>query len=499
MLRSEAGNWVRVLTSRLPVTVINPAVQTLPSLQNIHVLVIGDVMLDRYWQGDAERVSQEAPVPVVDVKQVVDQPGGAANVALNVVSLGARCTLVGAVGADEAGEALRRTLAAAGVECRFVEVPDWPTIVKLRIVSQRQQLLRTDFERPLPASVSGDIERVAAEVAPTASGIILEDYDKGTLDQPAPLIRLGSNAGVPVVVDPKFKPFASYAGASLLKPNVHEFRNGVGGYSDADDLATKAQLLASEHDIGAIAITHGDEGITVVAADGERQHLPAHQVEVFDPTGAGDTTAAALGVCMSVGMTAFSSAAVANLAASLVVAKAGTAAVTGPELNQALARTTRTQRGVMDRVQLGAEVAAARVRGERIVFTNGCFDILHAGHVAYLEEARALGERLVVAVNDDASVARLKGEGRPVNRLDRRMAVLSGLSAVDWVVGFHEDTPEPLLEQLQPDVLVKGGDYGDDEVVGADIVRGYGGGVTVLSLVEDCSTTAIVEQIRQDG
>jgi D-beta-D-heptose 7-phosphate kinase/D-beta-D-heptose 1-phosphate adenosyltransferase len=245
-----------------------------------------------------------------------------------------------------------------------------------------------------------------------------------------------------------------------------------------------------------VVVTRGAAGMTAVTADGEHQHIPALPADVYDVTGAGDTAAAALAVTTSLGWDAIRGAQVANVASGLVVAKAGTAAVTGPELALALARRHRVDRGALRRAQLVDAVAEARAAGERIVFTNGCFDILHAGHVAYLEEARALGDRLVVAVNDDASVARLKGAGRPVNALERRLRVLAGLASVDWVVGFSEDTPEALLELLKPDVLVKGGDYRPSEVVGADRVIANGGEVRVLGLVEDCSTTAIVDQIR---
>lgn len=470
----------------------------LPSLQDVHIVVVGDLMLDRYWFGEATRVSQEAPVPVVDVDHIEDRPGGAANVALNVVSMGARCTLIGAVGDDEAGRSLEETLTAAGVVCDFLILPDWPTVLKLRVLSQKQQLLRTDFESSLlPAQVAGLPDRLARALD-GASAVIIQDYDKGTLAEPEVLLRLAEDAGVPVVVDPKFKPFARYAGASILKPNRLEFERAAGPWTDDDELLGKAQALASTHRIEALVITRGGEGNTVVSADGGHLHVPALPVDVFDETGAGDTSAAALGITRALGWPAADCARIANLASGLVVGKSGTSVVTGPELAAALAAHARADGGVMSQAQLRDSVSLARAAGEKVVFTNGCFDILHAGHVAYLEEARALGDRLIVAVNDDASVTRLKGVGRPVNPLEQRLRVLAGLSAVDWVVGFSEDTPEKLLEQLAPDVLVKGGDYGVDEVVGAEIVRAGGGQVRVLSLVDDCSTTAIVDRIQKN-
>jgi D-beta-D-heptose 7-phosphate kinase/D-beta-D-heptose 1-phosphate adenosyltransferase len=471
----------------------------LPSLQGVHVVVVGDVMLDRYWVGDARRVSQEAPVPVVDVQYTDDRAGGAANVALNVASLGARCTLIGPVGNDDIARTLGELLGAAGVTCEFVTVADWPTTVKLRVVSRNQQLLRTDFERPLPADVQAEIRTRFEDRIDDATVVVLQDYDKGALATPAELIRLARARTVPVVVDPKHKPFAAYAGADLIKPNAHEFADAVGAWTDDDDLVRRAVAACTEFAFGAIVVTRGSRGMTVVERDGKHQHVPALPVDVYDVTGAGDTAAAALAVTRSLGWDARACTQVANVASGIVVGKSGTAAVTGPELARALGASARVDRGLLDREQLRDAVEQARAAGERIVFTNGCFDILHAGHVAYLEEARALGDRLVVAVNDDASVRRLKGPGRPVNTLERRLRVLSALACVDWVTGFAEDTPEALLELLRPDLLVKGGDYGPDQVVGADIVREHGGVVRVLGLVEDLSTTAIVAQIRDDA
>jgi D-beta-D-heptose 7-phosphate kinase/D-beta-D-heptose 1-phosphate adenosyltransferase len=473
----------------------------LPSLQAVHVLVVGDLMLDRYWSGPAHRVSQEAPVPVVHVDKIEQHPGGAANVALNIASLGARCTLVGVVGDDDPARALIETLSAAGVVCDFVTAQDWATIVKLRVVSQNQQLLRTDFEQPLPDGVAcarAIADKVKANLG-DATTMVLQDYDKGVLDDPESLIALAAAAGVPVVVDPKHKPLRRYAGVDLLKPNVQELQAAVGAWVDDDELVAKAIALCAEHEMDAVVVTRGGDGMTAVARDGTHQHIPALPVDVYDVTGAGDTVAAGLAITRSLGWSAPACAQLANVAAGIVVGKSGTAAVTGPELAMALAKLDRIDRGSLNRNQLLDAVTQARAAGERIVFTNGCFDILHAGHVAYLEEARARGERLVVAVNDDASVERLKGAGRPVNPLQRRLKVLAALAVVDWVVGFAEDTPEALLELLRPDVLVKGGDYEDAEVVGADLVTGYGGRVEVLSLVEDCSTTAIVEHIRKEA
>ena len=452
-------------------------------------------MLDRYWHGATRRVSPEAPVPVVDVERTEDCPGGAANVAVNVESLGARCTLLGCAGDDAAGQALRRKLDASGVCADFIVGADASTTLKLRVVSRRQQLLRTDFEEPASSWLARKLAMGVPDRLEHADALIVADYDKGAIREPAAIIRAARRANVPVIVDPKAKPFSAYAGASVLKPNEREFAAATGEWRSEAELGERAVALCAELEIGALAITRGASGMSVATKEG-CHHLPARPVEVFDVTGAGDTAAAVLGITSALGWPALDGARLANIAGSIAVNKAGTAAVSGPELALAAGHDSQADRGIFTREQLALAAKDAAAAGEKLVFTNGCFDILHAGHVRYLEEARALGDRLIVAVNDDASVARLKGQGRPVNGLDRRLRVLAGLESVDWVVAFDEDTPDALLELLRPQVLAKGGDYEPREVVGADFVRSYGGSVRVLAHVEDCSTTAILEQVK---
>lgn len=473
----------------------------LPSVAGVHILVVGDVMLDRYIQGRTERVSPEAPVPVVQIEGSEDRLGGAANVAANVVSLGARCTLVGAVGDDAAGRSVTEMLAAAGISADLVVVPGWPTTVKERVVSRHKQLLRMDFEAALPAGVADEIAERSAAQLPAANALVIEDYDKGAVALPSRLIACANEHQVATIADPKFKPFAEYRGVHVLKPNQPEFEQAVGHWPAGEELRQTGCDLARAHDFGAIALTRGEEGLTLFQADGGHLHLPAERVEVFDSTGAGDTVAATLSICVALGWPLVESAGMANVAGGVVCTKAGTVAVSLHELNRAISARNRAGEVLevpesLPRRQLAAALSKARRRGERIVFTNGCFDILHAGHVGYLNQARQLGDRLIVAVNDDDSARRLKGGGRPVNGLERRMRVLEGLAAVDWVVPFSEDTPEALLREIRPDVLVKGGDYAASEVVGGAFVRSYGGDVRVLDFVEDCSTTNIVERIR---
>ncbi len=469
---------------------------SMPRFDQAAVLVVGDVMLDRYWHGGTSRISPEAPVPVVRVDHIEDRPGGAANVALNIAALGAPARLVGVTGEDEAAASLANSLKGAGVQAHFQRIASQPTIVKLRVMSRHQQLLRMDFEEPFKT----DTAALTASVQSQLDGIkvlVLSDYGKGALKNHQELIQAARARNIPVLADPKGKDFAIYRGASLITPNLNEFETIVGRCADEAELVAKGAELMSELELGALLVTRGEHGMTLLRPGHPALHLPARAREVFDVTGAGDTVISTLAASIAAGEELPQAVALANLAAGIVVGKLGTAAISAPELRRAVQREEGSERGVLSLEQLLTSIDDARAHGEKIVFTNGCFDILHAGHVTYLEQARAQGDRLVLAVNDDASVSRLKGPGRPINSVDRRMAVLAGLGAVDWVVSFSEDTPENLLRAVKPDVLVKGGDYGVEQVVGADIVKAYGGEVRVLGLVENSSTTAIVNKILE--
>ncbi len=469
----------------------------LPLFEQARVLVVGDVMLDRYWHGASSRISPEAPVPVVKISQKDDRPGGAANVALNMAALGAQVSLVGVVGADEAGEILQQRLKAAGINASLQIATDSPTITKLRVTSRHQQLLRMDFEEKFHSQDVNQIFNKTRHQLTQVNLLILSDYAKGTLQDCQSLIALAKSVGVPVLVDPKGNQFELYKGATLLTPNLLEFENVVGPCRDEATLVAKGNLLMERLSLDSLLITRGEHGMTLLRRNQPELHLPARAREVFDVTGAGDTVIATLAASLSTGLDLPHSVALANLAAGIVVGKQGTAVVSVPELRRAIISEQGVERGVVSEDQLLMALEDARASGEKIVFTNGCFDIIHAGHVGYLDDARKQGDRLIVAVNGDASIKRLKGEGRPINTLDRRMTVLAGLGSVDWVVSFDEDTPERLLRRLKPDVLVKGGDYKEDQVVGADLIKSYGGEVKVLSFFDNCSTTSIVNRIRQ--
>ncbi|TCO81621.1 D-alpha,beta-D-heptose 7-phosphate 1-kinase /D-beta-D-heptose 1-phosphate adenylyltransferase [Plasticicumulans lactativorans] len=468
----------------------------LPDFTRARVLVVGDLMLDRYWSGATRRISPEAPVPVVHVAGTEDRPGGAGNVALNLAALGAHATVLGLTGDDEAAAVLRARLEAAGVACAFEVVPGRATITKLRVLSRHQQLIRLDFEDGFPGFEPARLAATFARHLDEADVVVCSDYAKGCLAAVEPLIAAARAAGKPVLVDPKGQDFRRYRGATLITPNEAEFAAVAGRWDDDAGLVARARALAADCGFAQVLVTRSERGMTLVEAGGRAQHIASKAREVFDVTGAGDTVVATLAAALAAGSPLVDAVHLANTAAGVVVGKLGTATVSVAELHAALTPARPAQAGVVGVPALLAEVAAARARGERVVMTNGCFDLLHAGHVAYLGEAAALGDRLIVAVNDDASVGRLKGPARPINPLGARMAVLAGLRAVDWVVPFAEDTPRELIARVLPDVLVKGGDYRPEDIVGGAEVLAAGGEVIVLGFVDGHSTTATVARIR---
>jgi len=469
---------------------------TLPDFSHARVLVVGDLMLDRYWHGATSRISPEAPVPVVKVGQHEERPGGAANVALNVASLGGKVTLIGLVGKDESATILSRMLATAGVNCQFEIAEDRPTITKLRVISRQQQLIRLDFEDEFDPSHAQQIVERFRHALSGINAIILSDYGKGALRESALLIELARKAGIPVLVDPKSKDFAAYRGASIITPNMAEFETVVGECKDEATIVHKGVALIERLGLEALLVTRSEKGMSLIHRDGAALHLPTHAREVYDVTGAGDTVISVLGAALACHVPMEEATSLANVAAGIVVGKLGTATVTESELRSALKLDQEHDLGVVDENTLAAAVADARARGEKIVMTNGCFDILHAGHVSYLEAARRLGDRLIVAVNDDDSVRRLKGENRPINGVEQRMAVLAGLTSTDWVVPFSEDTPERVICRIKPDVLVKGGDYRAEDVAGYECVTNNGGEVKILHFVDGCSTSNVIKRIR---
>ncbi len=470
---------------------------TLPKFNQASVLVIGDIMLDRYWFGDTARISPEAPVPIVKINSIDNRPGGAGNVALNIASIGAYVTLLGITGNDEAAKILAEQLDATGVSHDFCMQDEANTIIKLRVISRHQQLIRLDFEEKLNTSgFDGLVERYKAHLAKT-NLVILSDYNKGTIANPELLIREARRANVPVLVDPKGTDFSIYRGANIITPNFKEFEAIVGKCKGEQDILDKGRDLLSRHEMDILLVTRGEDGMTLITQN-DFIHLPAYAREVFDVTGAGDTVIGILGAAIAAKADLKCAMALANLAASLVVGKLGAATVSAPELEVALTGKTRFATGIVNEEQLEQAVKQARAKGKKIVFTNGCFDILHAGHVTYLQLAKELGDYLIVAVNDDNSIRKLKGPNRPINNIDHRMTVLAGLDVVDWVVSFADPTPERLLRLLKPDLLVKGSDYREDQIVGAEIVRAYGGEARIVNHNIKTSSSAIILNIQSD-
>lgn len=466
--------------------------------QSVHALVVGDAMLDCYIWGDVERISPEAPVPIVRMMRRTQQPGGAANVAMNVVGLGAKATLFGFYGDDAEGAELRSCLAKTGVDSELIVIDSHPTTTKQRILGGDQQMLRLDMERAdnYPDTAYDElIDKVKAALA-TSDVLVLSDYAKGVLSQNVcqELISSARVLGKPVLIDPKQRDFGRYRGATTICPNLSELSAATGvSAKDLNAILAAGQKLVPQLNLDYLAVTLSEKGIAVLGAD-TQTILPAAARQVFDISGAGDTVIAVLALARACGLDAQASAALANLAAGIVVGKVGTVPVKRDELLAALMPETEldAREKVLPLSQLVIRVSAWRAVGEKIVFTNGCFDLLHIGHITLLEQARREGDRLVVAINSDASVRELKGESRPIVGENERARILAALSAVDAVVVFGEQTPLLTIESLRPDVIVKGGDYDESTVVGAIEVRSWGGRVKIIPTVDGFSTTGLI-------
>ena len=466
------------------------------------ILIAGDLILDSYVRGTVSRISPEAPIPILEVTAEDDRLGGAGNVAANVASMGGRADVVGFMGDDAAGRLLASMLADGGITDSLVEVPGRRTTRKTRHMARIHQILRVDNEvrGPAPEAAAAALRSTLAERIPKSAFLVLSDYGKGTLDDHTiqAAIEAARTAGVGVLVDPSGADYARYQGATLMTPNRDEAARGAGmALESMEAVSEAASRLIEAAGLREIVITLGKEGVFVRTRAGDETVIPTQARAVFDVSGAGDTVAGVLALGLGSGLDLEASVGLANAAAGVVVGKPGTATVTREEV-AGFAHQAKVGR-ILDDVSLDPVVIRLKAEGKRIVFTNGCFDILHAGHVQYLAAARAYGDVLIVGVNDDASVRRLKGEGRPVNSLEDRLAVLSGLECVDHMVAFAQDTPAELIERVAPDVLAKGEDWRDKEVVGASWVEDHGGQVVLVELAEGRSTTGIIERIRSDG
>ncbi len=483
------------------------AMDLIGRLGSARVAVIGDLMLDRYVYGSVERVSPEAPIPVLGIERDAVMLGGAGNVARNIAALGARAVLIGVAGQDDAGKAIADLLAGENnIEADITVSRGRATSVKTRFVAAAQQLLRTDRDdgTELGSQDAAAVRQSALAAIDGAGAVVLSDYAKGVLG-PALIEAVCGAAkaqGIPVIADPKARDFGRYRGADIITPNRAELAAAGGAVVESDEQAAEAaRRIITECGIGAVLATRGADGMTLVEGASEPLHIAARAREVFDVSGAGDTVVAAVAAGLAAGADLATAAELANSAAGVVVGKVGTAVVYADDLESSLhagdlmdadAKVASLSRA-LDRIEKW------RVAGDAVVFTNGCFDLIHPGHVALLAEARACGDRLIVGLNADVSVRRLKGEGRPVQGEAARAAVLASFAAVDLVVIFAEDTPLSLIEALKPDVLVKGADYAEDEVVGAEAVKAHGGKVVLAKIIDGHSTTETISRLNGGG
>lgn len=462
------------------------------------VTVIGDVMLDRYWSGPASRISPEAPVPIVKITKREDRAGGAANVAINITALGAPCTLVGIVGEDEAADKLKALIEEKGAQTNFIVCQEVPTITKLRVLSRNQQLLRADFEEGYAEIDNGRmLQALRQSMRGGCRVVILSDYGKGALSSVQQMIKTARDHGAAVLIDPKGTDFHKYSGATLLTPNMSEFQAVAGQVKDEEDLVAKGLKMISDFNLEALLVTRSEDGMSLIRPGLPPVHLPTHAREVYDVTGAGDTVIATLGACLACGADLVEACEIANHAAGIVVGKLGTSTASPAEIAAEISGRAPAQGGVVTEEELLAAVERLKAQGRKIVMTNGCFDLLHQGHVDYLQQARALGDVLIVAVNSDESVQQLKGPSRPIVPLKNRMGLLAALSCVDFVVPFSEQTPQRLIGEVLPDILVKGGDYKVEEIAGHKEVLANGGQVTILPFTPGFSTTNIVKRIKE--
>ena len=469
----------------------------IPDFSQLQVIVVGDLMLDQYWFGPASRISPEAPVPVVRVTRSEARAGGAANVAMNLVSLGIKTTCCGVVGDDDTGADLKGLLEVEGISAALAKSERHPTITKLRVLSQNQQLIRLDTEQLYSAADAAAVVDVASGQLSANNVCILSDYAKGSLGEVAKIIAACHANNIPVLVDPKGTDFERYRGATVMTPNRAEFEAVVGASTDDEDLIARARTLCTELELDAIVVTLSEKGMLVVSAEAEII-LPARARQVFDVTGAGDTVIAVLGLGIAAGLSFKTAVSLANTAAGIVVGKVGTATVSPQELLQTIngiaGEAVSKRKTLKELSELCRKLQKDR---KRIVLTNGCFDLLHVGHIKLFSASKNLGDVLIVAIDDDDSVRRLKGPDRPVISATERVRILSALDSVDYMVVFATRDLDKVIAGIRPDVLTKGSNYESEEVMGRDLVESYGGRVELIPITEKTSSTQIINTIKK--
>lgn len=474
----------------------------LESITQIHALVMGDFMLDEYIIGNVRRISPEAPVPVLEVQRREQRLGGAGNVVHNLAALGATVRAVACIGVDEAGNRIYNLLNEKSVDLRYVcQMKKQKTCVKTRIVSREQQVLRYDEEsnEEVPEEYVCFISENLTDLFDGVDVLILSDYGKGNLPHSVchMMIEQAYTYGIPVIVDPKGKDYMKYKGAAVCTPNMQEFimASGVGESPDEEQIKKYGRKMCLEKEFENLLITRSEKGITWInGRSGEKIDFPALKKEVIDVTGAGDTVIAIISLGVVAGISIKECCLLANKAAAVVVSRFGTSALTLKELKN-MEDGRIQEKNIFTMEEVGAVAQKLKKQGKRIVFTNGCFDLLHAGHIASLQQARNYGDVLIVGLNGDESVRRLKGQGRPVMGQQDRAKMLNALTMVDYVVVFHEDTPEKVIGQILPDVLVKGRDWEGKAIAGETIVSEYGGCVKFVDLEKDISTSKIIEKV----
>jgi D-beta-D-heptose 7-phosphate kinase/D-beta-D-heptose 1-phosphate adenosyltransferase len=484
-----------------PEASLNDLADYVKRLSRASVLVVGDAMLDRYVYGEVTRVSPEAPVPILTVTREVAMPGGAGNVVRNLIALEAATAFVSVVGDDQAGSDLTGLIGGQqGVEPWLLVQGGRTTTLKTRYIAQGQHLIRADREETiaLPEKLSERLIRIASDAMAATSVTVLSDYRKGVLgaDVAPRLIAAAKSLGRKVIVDPKGTDYTRYNGADIVTPNRRELYEATGLAADSESgIVAAAQVLLQRHNFGAVLVTRAEDGMSLITADAIR-HYPGEAREVFDVSGAGDTVVATLAAAIAVDVPIFEAARLANIAGGIVVAKVGTAVARQNDLLAALQPVTGALRKIVTPAAAAEAAERWRSRGYKVGFTNGCFDLLHPGHVHLLEQCRAICDRLIVGMNSDASVKRLKGPTRPVQPEAARAAVLASLASVDLVCLFEDDTPLSVLTLIKPDLLMKGADYTVETVVGAKEVESWGGKVALAQLLPGHSTTATLARLR---